>query len=229
MSEFQVRPFAFMRLTHEAIRICRSTFLAHVEAFAADPSDARLEELAHGWAELRRCIRLHAAQEEAGFFPMLDEMFDGAASHAGFHGQHEGEDAHFERIESLIQACGDDRGRIAELQAAAEAWAADNEHHLKHEEDIMMPLTQKVADTVDGRAAAVKRIIDAADRSESEQWQMPWVLSKLNEARPFGMVRMYAAALKTIHTDEEFARISPSLAAVVGDEAAAKLTAVGAL
>ena len=224
---FTVRPFAFMRLTHEAIRVERAALLAHAEAFAAQPTAAGLDAVRASLEELQRGIALHALQEEQGFFPLLDARFDAVATQAGFFAEHEAEHARFDALDAAVAAAGDASApAAASLLEAVRAWADANEAHLKHEEGIMMPLTQRVADTLEGRAAAVRGIIDAADAEATAAWQVGWVLSRLHTHRPFGKVRMYVAALEATHA-ADLHRIQPAIRAALPPAMVAKLSELG--
>ena len=128
MSEFVVRPFAFMRLTHEAIRIERNALVGHAEAHATNPGAETLAAARRSMADLKRAIELHAKQEESGFFPMLDAKFDAAATEAGFFDEHTDEHG---RMGILDDALADSAASTAEgaakLLAAVQAWAEANE------------------------------------------------------------------------------------------------------
>lgn len=183
MSDFVVRPFAFMRLTHDALR---SGFAA-VRA-AANAGD--LETAAAQWRALCAVIALHMKQEEASFFPLLDRLFDDAVANAKLRDTHEREVAHEERVEAAFAAQD-----VVALVAALDAWAPDFEAHLAHEEEVMMPLTERVAPTLEGRAAAVHEIL-AVDWSELRSTQLPYVAKALASTKPYGAVRMFVSAVQ---------------------------------
>lgn len=183
MSDFVVRPFAFMRLTHDALR---SGFAAvHAAANAGD-----LEIAAAQWHALCAVIALHMKQEETSFFPLLDRLFDQAVAKANLRDTHERELAHEERVEAAIEA--QDR---AALVAALDAWAPDFEAHLAHEEEVMMPLTDRVATTPEGRAAAVNEILNV-DWEALRTSQLPYVAHALASTKPYGTVRMFVSAVQ---------------------------------
>lgn len=222
--DFQVRPFAFMRLTHEAIR----DGVARCQTLAAQlPGSAA--ELRDVYDQTRTCIEIHASLEERGLFPLLDRLFDQAAERAGFREEHTAEDARHAAILQAFDAL--DAGApdgVAALTRLLGEWSAEVENHLVHEEDIMMPLTQQVADTVEGRAQAVRAIIDT-DRDSVEQQLVPWVAARLEATKPFGPVRMFVEALRASHTGADRARVEAGLRRGLDADTVARLELVGSL
>ncbi|TNF37596.1 MAG: hypothetical protein EP329_02735 [Deltaproteobacteria bacterium] len=183
MPEFTVHPFAFMRLTHDALRAGFAKLRA-----AADAGD--LAALRAAYPATRQVIALHAAQEERAFFPLLDDLFEGVTEKAALREAHQREAAYQERFEAALEA-GD-----AELVRGALAnWTGSFEEHLVHEEEVMMPLTPRTADTLEGRARHVRRIMEVDWRALAEV-QIPWVVAALAETKPYGPVRMFVAALE---------------------------------
>jgi iron-sulfur cluster repair protein YtfE (RIC family) len=189
MSEFVVRPFAFMRLTHEALR----DGFAQLKS-AADDGD--FDRAASSFTELLDVIDLHKEQEERVFFPMLDELFDGAVANAGLRENHVNEDAIAVRVDVALEARD-----LATLQQALTEWAPSFEAHLFEEEEVMMPLTERVAPTLEGRAAAVHEIL-AVDWERLKTIQIPYVVRSLSATKPYGPLRMFVAALQVAAGDE---------------------------
>jgi hypothetical protein len=126
-------PFAIARNAHEAIRGSLKDCTA-----AAAAGDAGL--LKDEWAALKRSLGTHMAMEEGGFFPLLDAQFEGVVTAEGLAGEHEHDRAEQARVDAAL--AGGDAGAAA---AAIAHFAAEHEKHLKHEEDVLMPLTMKVS------------------------------------------------------------------------------------
>ncbi len=230
-ASFQVRPFAFMRLTHEAIRDGVARCLALAETL--DDADD-LATLRQTWEDTRTGIRVHAALEDRGFFPMLDARFDGPAERAGFRIQHSDEDARHQRIEQALAGFSFDAPPAAvasaawKLRAELASWGQEVERHLVHEEDVMMPLTQQVADTVEGRAAAVRSIIDTA-REDTEQLLLPWVVQRLEASRPYPQLRMFVAAWREVHGGDPLEQVEAPVRRALSPAAVTRLEQDGAL
>ena len=195
MTEFVVRPFAFMRLTHEALR-------AGFQSISEAARDGDLDEARARLNRLRGVIALHARQEEEVFFPLLDRLFDGAVDKADLRTAHLREDDHEAAVDAALDA-----GDVAMVTAALEAWGPDFENHLAEEERVMMPLTQKVADTLEGRAAAVREIM-SLDWDGMIDVQLPYVLESLSTTKPYGPLRMFVAALQ-VSASDRYAEIEP--------------------
>jgi iron-sulfur cluster repair protein YtfE (RIC family) len=213
MPDFDVRPFAFMRLTHEALRDGFGRLDAAIAA--GDLAGARQE-----YQALSPVIALHARQEEAVFFPTLDRLFDGAAEKGGLRDAHEREDALQEALAAALE--GADLGALA---AAAAAWRVSFEEHLAHEEDVMMPLTIRVAPTLEGRAAVVRQILEV-DFDALGSDLVPYVAASLARTKPFGPLRMFAAALQ-VASGERYGELAPALHAAVPHDTSAQLARLG--
>ena len=208
MSAFTPRPFAFMRMTHEALRAGFATLATAAEA-------GELDTVRDEYARLRRVIEVHAAQEERAFFPLLDRLFDGAVAKAGLRDAHAREEAHQQAFEAAL--AGDD---AAAVRQALSAWSGSFETHLVDEETVMMPLTQKVAPTLEGRAAAVGDIL-AVDWQALKDDHLPYVTASLAANKPYGPTRMFVSALQ-IAAGDRYAELAPivaaSVPAAVGDQ-----------
>lgn len=183
MSEFVVRPFAFMRLTHDALRGGFASLRA-----AANAGD--IGAAASEWRALSAVIALHMKQEDQAFFPLLDALFDEAVTKAGLHDAHRREGKHEAAVRAAFAASDLDG-----LRQALDAWAPSFEAHLSDEEDVMMPLTEKVAPTFEGRAAAVREILEV-DWAALNSVHLPYVVRVLAETKPYGPVRMFVASVQ---------------------------------
>jgi Hemerythrin HHE cation binding domain len=138
MTEPEVSAPAVMRNYHEVLRNDLGKVLpALIEAgdFAA---------FATAWRAYTKAIAVHAAMEDGvegaggGSAAMLDHYFDGAAGAAMFKGEHVEEHAMQAAVTRAVpQGMGAVRAAFAAYRACAEA-------HLKHEEDIMMPLVARL-------------------------------------------------------------------------------------
>lgn len=215
MSEFVVRPFAFMRLTHEALRDGFSQLSA-----AAAAGD--FDRAASSFTELLDVIDLHKEHEERVFFPMLDELFDGAVAKAGLRENHVNEDAIAVRVDVAIEARD-----LATLQQSLTEWAPSFEAHLFEEEEVMMPLTERVAPTLEGRAAAVHEIL-AVDWERLKTIQIPYVVRSLSATKPYGPLRMFVAALQ-VAAGEEYGGLEECIRSALPAEKVAMLVEHGHL
>jgi len=138
MTEPEVSVPAVMRNYHEVLR----NDLAKVLAPLAATGD--LARFAAAWDGYCAAIAVHAAMEDGvagaggGSAAMLDHYFDGAAGAAVFKEEHVHEHA---QQRAVAAAIGD--GPVA-LRAAFETYRVTAEAHLKHEEDVMMPLVARL-------------------------------------------------------------------------------------
>lgn len=215
MSEFVPRPFAFMRLTHEALRVGFSEL-----GECADRGD--MEGAAAVWSDLSRVVVLHKRQEEEAFFPLLDDRFEGAVERAGLRSTHHEEEEHERAIEVALSA-----GDAETLRGVWGTWAPAFERHLSDEEEVMMPLTQRVAPTVEGRARAVRELFDV-DWDGLRDRQLPWVVSALERGRGFGQLRMFVSAVQ-LSSGDRFGELVPAIRGALSADAAAQLEKLGHL
>jgi len=138
MTEPEVSVPAVMRNYHEVLR----NDLAQVLTPLAEAGD--LTGFSAAWQAYTAAIAVHAAMEDGvegaggGSSAMLDHHFDGAAGAAMFKDEHVQEHAMQAAVTDAIPA------GVAALRAAFAAYRAMAETHLKHEEDIMMPLVARL-------------------------------------------------------------------------------------
>ena len=134
MTEPEVSVPAVMRNYHEVLRNDLAKVLAPLAA------EGDVAGFAKAWSAYTAAIAVHAAMEDGvegaggGSAAMLDHYFDGAAGAAVFKEEHVREHAGQRTVTAAIA-----EGPAA-LRAAFEAYRALAEAHLKHEEDVMMPL-----------------------------------------------------------------------------------------
>lgn len=138
MTEPEVSVPAVMRNYHEVLRNDLAKVLAPLAA-TGDPAG-----FAAAWDGYCAAIAVHAAMEDGvdgaggGSAAMLDHYFDGAAGASDFKEEHAHEHAHQLAVTAAIGADAD------ALRAAFETYRSAAEAHLKHEEDVMMPLVARL-------------------------------------------------------------------------------------
>ena len=138
MSEPDVSVPAVMRNYHEVLRNDLAKELAPLAA-AGD-----VAAFAPAWRSYCAAIAVHAAMEDGvegaggGSAAMLDHYFDGAAGAAVFVAEH----VHEHEMQAAVsRAIG---GGDNALRDAFAAYRIVAETHLKHEEDVMMPLVARL-------------------------------------------------------------------------------------
>jgi histidine triad (HIT) family protein len=183
------RPFAMMRLAHEAVRIDADQL--EKQALVGDVAG-----VVSTWTALRRFIDLHMRQEELAFFPKLDGDFDGAVRDAKLRDEHDEDLSSERKVRSAIAAAQDEASdaSLATLKEAVSEWVALHRHHLEHEEEVMMPLTEKIG-TFPDRCAFVHSLI-ALDQQEFRDFMFPYVVSRLAMGRPPPMLAAYLQSVR---------------------------------
>jgi len=229
-NDFTVRPFAFMRLTHEAVRAGVAQAVELATVLTTDRTAETLDALESVYGQTRRGIEIHALLEERAFFPLLDSRFDGVCTREGLAQEHADDERRHAAIQrglaTMRQTPTDDNAASVHRQIAD--WARETEHHLKHEEDVMMPLTMQVAQTEQGRARAVRDIMDVAWDAVVDELS-PWVAHSLETNRPFGQLRMFIGAMMVTHQASERARVAAPLRRALSATTVHRLESIDAL
>ena len=137
MTEPDVSVPAAMRNYHEVLRNDLAKVLAPLAA-AGDVAG-----FAPAWRDYCAAIAVHAAMEDGvegagGSAAMLDHYFDGAADAPAFKDEHVQEHA---GQRAVTAALGDGPDAV---RSAFERYRTLAEAHLKHEEDVMMPLVARL-------------------------------------------------------------------------------------
>jgi iron-sulfur cluster repair protein YtfE (RIC family) len=84
---------AVMRNAHEVLR--GDIKLASTALEAGD-----LVAFQQHWAALKRFLKVHMVMEDAGMFPLLDSIFDGAITKAALGAEHEHDNADAAKLDS---------------------------------------------------------------------------------------------------------------------------------
>lgn len=198
-------PFAIMRNVHEALR---ASIAVQRKLLDADDLPAYSAE----WSDFSRALAVHMAMEDDAMFPLLEGVALGAMTAAGL------PDEHLEDMRlttSVNAALAADPVDKAALRDAWLAWAEDHLHHLAHEEELMMPLTQKTAPTPEGRARIVHdRLLSSGERLPDFDWFVGWVTRSLNGYASATMptnsaLRGFAWGLQAACTPAQWRRLRP--------------------
>jgi hypothetical protein len=162
-----------MRLTHEAIR----AGLREVSALANTENEIDLNKLKQTYMDVKRTIELHAKQENDVFYHALEEKSEGVSQ--AFVDEHEDEAEFFGQIDQAFEKAFEDSINNGALVKLLNEWTDDHEHHLVHEESILMKILPKVFTYVES-VQVVKAII-GHDLNEFENFQLSWVYNRLKE------------------------------------------------
>jgi len=111
--------------------------------------------------------------EDKGLFPLLDDLFGGPVEKAALRQEHKRDAAFFQPLEHLA----DDRTR----QHALGAMVRDALAHLKHEEEVMMPLVPKIGggNEVKAREIFNRRVLAKGTDTENFDWFVGWIVEQL--------------------------------------------------
>lgn len=185
------QPFAIMRLTHEAIRR------------GLEELETALDATPHSWAAtatafngVTRCIQLHAAHEDLRFYPPLEEKEPGIS--AAFTNEHTSEIAEMKRLAQAIENARAADSSKEVLEPEIRAFIDDHRAHLVHEEEVLLEKLP-VLFTYMESVGVVRSILDY-DTSEFEDFQLPWVYSRLLLPQR----EMYRAMLKGCSPEGKF-------------------------
>ncbi len=206
MTEPEVSVPAVMRNYHEVLR----NDLEKVLAPLAEAGD--VAGFSSAWADYRAAIGVHAAMEDGvegsggGSTAMLDHYFDGAAGSAVFRAEHVQEHALQGTVPAANEQASDAvRAAFGKYRVAAEA-------HLKHEEDVMVPLVIRLPQPKAPKFAQWCLSAGIA-HGGFDQFVAHGVrsLATYGSAKnpPAIATRVWVHALKTVCTPEQWARYLP--------------------
>jgi hypothetical protein len=206
MTEPEVSVPAVMRNYHEVLRNDLAKGLAPLAA-AGDVTG-----FATAWDGYCAAIAVHAAMEDGvegsggGSAAMLDYYFDGAAGASVFKAQHVHEHAN-QRVVTAAMGEGP-----AALRVAFETYRVAAEAHLKHEEDVMVPLVMRLPSP---KAPKFAQWCVSAGIAHGgfEHFVAHGVesLAAYGSAKntPAGATRVWVHALKAVCTPEQWAAYLP--------------------
>lgn len=206
MTEPEVSVPAVMRNYHEVLRNDLSKVLSPLAA-AGDT-----EGFSTAWSAYTRAIAVHAAMEDGvegaggGSARMLDHHFAGAAGAEQFRLEHEREHAAQSRVTDAIG-----QGPAA-MRAAFATYREIAEAHIRHEEDIMMPLVARLPHP---RAPLFARWCVSAGiaQGDFDHFVFHGVHSLATwgstNNSPVGATRVFVHALKATCTPAQWARYLP--------------------
>ena len=206
MTEPEVSVPAVMRNYHEVLRNDLSKVLAPLA------EAGELARFAAAWQAYRAAIAVHAAMEDGvegaggGSAAMLDHYFDGAAGAAMFKDEHVQE---HELQHAVTDAVAEGIGAVRTAFAAYREFA---EAHLRHEEDIMMPLVARLPAP---KAPLFAKWCVSAGIAHGgfEHFVAHGVqsLATFGSAKntPAGATRVFVHALKTVCTPAQWAQYLP--------------------
>lgn len=196
-------PFAVMRNAHEALRASIGLQAQRLEA-------GDLAGFGAEWRTFQRGLAVHMAMEDKFMFGLLDEAGNGGISAAGIPAEHLEDRRLAGPVDAALTA-----GDAGALRAAWALWREDHLHHLKHEEDVMMPLTMKTAATPEARARVVhERLLVPSEALPDFDWYVGWVVRMLSEhgseSQPAGSaVRVFAWGLQHACSPAQWRRLMP--------------------
>jgi hypothetical protein len=206
MTEPEVSVPAVMRNYHEVLR----NDLAKVLTPLAEAGPA--ERFSIAWQAYTRAIAVHAAMEDGvegaggGSAAMLDHHFDGAAGAAMFREEHVQEHAMQSAVTRAIA-----QGAAA-VREAFIAYREVAEAHLKHEEDIMMPLVARLPPPK-APLFASWCVSAGIAQGDFDHFVAHGVASLAahgsTKNTPVGATRVFVHALKSVCTPGQWARYLP--------------------
>ena len=206
--------FALMRSSHESLRAA----VKEMAALASDPSQTGA--LRQKFVEYSRVLLVHGQMEDLNMFPLLDGVSD---SPLGLGAAHAEDDALREAVARALDSdVGGDTASTGEDQQTVIKNTFDKfvTFHLDHfvtEEWLMMPLTQKVHATPQGRARAVHvhLVTPAMERNAQEFIHyIGWCTNKLNQygstdQSAMTAVRVFVRALHSASSASQWAVFKP--------------------
>ena len=198
---------AIMRNAHEVVRA------AVTELSSLTAGDGPLDVAAFGalFRDLHKYVNLHMIMEEgtdgtSGFFAYLDTVSaaaGGAPAQAVFRAEHVADGAGAQRVLDAVAA-----GGAAGIREAWGAYAKETEHHLLHEESIMMPIVQTLPAATRGKVLhdhAVRQLVASGEGPFWAEYSARMLSTKgSTKNEPAVATRVFATALQGSTTPDEW-------------------------
>lgn len=205
-------PFAIARNAHESLRGALKDVKS--AASAGDVATAKNE-----WSDFKRGLSTHMAMEDNGMFPFMDAKFDGVITSEKLGHEHSEDKKEQAEVDAAFST-----GDVAKINAILEKFIADHEHHLKHEEDVLMPLTMKAGNSPAERGIAVNQnLLKPMLATGDFPFFLDWALKKLVKHKPAEAVRVFVWGLQYGSTAEEYASFLPVIKGAVPSDMFASL------
>jgi len=206
-----------MRLTHDAIRHGLKELTD--KAVAGDVSGAEAT-----FGEIMAILEVHMKMEDLIFFPILNDLFDGVIAKELLGDEH----LEDQKKTGALRKALADKEDVETVKRLAGEWAKSHEEHLEHEEKVMMPLTEKVAPTLELRGRAMNAILHA-DWDGFKSHQLGPVLKRIEASKPFGALKMIIQALQHSTTPAEYTSLIAIIKATLQQDNVSKLDGEGVL
>ena len=216
---FTLLAFALMRNSHESLRAA----IKEMTALLSDLS--QLGALRQKFAEYMRVIHVHGEMEDLNMFPLLDSV-NGSPLDLG--AAHIEDDALRVAVSKALDFGGDtaSEDQLSAIKSSFENFVAFHLNHFVVEEKLMMPLTQKVHPTPQGRARAVHvHLVTPAMGRNAEEFvhYVGWCTNMLNqygstEQPAMVAVRVFVRALHSASSASQWNVFKPVLKSNCSDE-----------
>jgi hypothetical protein len=189
----QPGPIRALIYVHEALRAAAVELEAACNAAGAP---AEVESFGERLREYTYTARGHAVAEDKGYFPTLSERAPNVADAFAF--DHDDEAEHLAELDRLSAGCTD--AELPELKRLMSQVRAQMDLHMRKEETILWPLTEKLFSPPE-QGAMVQQIL-AAIPAEDMPKLIPWIVDQLDVE----LAGRYVDTLAKVQPAEVFAR-----------------------
>jgi hypothetical protein len=182
--------FTVMYATHNAFRRDLGRLQAATAAGKGDTAQVRA-----GWRNFTTQLRIHHSVEDADLWPRIQRAVAGRPGDLALLEEMEAEHA---RIDPLLAAVdGALTRREASLAECVQELSAVLGHHLKHEEDSVLPLIQSVLTRADWRG--FKGAMARRQRIKGAAVYIPWVTDGIPPADEHKFLATFPAPARLIN------------------------------
>jgi len=206
LPKYLKRPFAIMRLFHEAARVAFQDLASAVSKLQKDTSMKNLHEFESMFHDFMRAVAIHKEHEAKGLFPALsasiqtrmahknytpslEVLANGLAEIPSFVEEHKEDHETVAKMETLLKTLKESlsakevdadsvKATSDELYETVTGWITFHEEHLQHEEAVMSPLMKGIATTLHMKVAIARTLL-MVNRESTINHQFGFVLNKL--------------------------------------------------
>lgn len=218
VTPFTVSPFSVMGVTHNAIR----GWILQMEEDCLEAVEnwTNKDKLNTAIGTIRTLLSLinpHMKQEDDRFYVAVDNTFSCATDNEGFREEHRADEAEQLVLTDFINRLSDPALTLSqahEICAETFTFASDHEAHLKHEENILSPLTRQFPP---GSPPAIVHHILITNFDSIRDYWFATALTQLVKRETLTVVGTYVAAVKHVLTKEQYSLILPDIMEACGE------------
>ena len=215
---FPVVPFAVMGTTHTAIRGWIYQMEEDcLEAVKDWKNGTKLDQVRNTTETLLFLIDSHMKHEDEAFYIAVDNQFTCTAFNEGFREEHTDDETAQITLQGFLEIFEDPGltlSMVHEVCAGTFDFASEHEAHLKHEENVLSPLTSQFPT---GSSPAIVHHILMTNFGDVYESYFGLALTQLVKRESLTVVGTYVNSIKRALDNSQYDSVLPSIKEACGD------------